>query len=81
VFLPFIIITAVLWPMAFAYELAVDVPRILMNLWYDISSSVCDNWQRGSHILCNAWKDWLKAFRKIDEHNKGNGSNRDEVVG
>lgn len=70
VFLPCVCITIVVAPIMFWYEVIVDIPRILRNLWSDIKYCFRHNGKVCKDLIDYAWKGWEEGWRRESTEKK-----------
>ncbi len=63
IFVPMVVISIVGVPMAFLYEVIVDIPRILSNFWSDIKGSFHRNTRICKDVVGGAWKSWANGWK------------------
>ena len=67
IFVPMVVITIVGVPMAFLYEVIVDIPRIWSNFWSDIRGLWYRQKRFCKQVVGGAWKSWINGWKGAKE--------------
>lgn len=51
-------VTLLVAPVAYIYEVAVEMPRVFRNFFSDLFGVFADEWRTGARAVANGWRSW-----------------------